>query len=421
MSETIKTLRAGALTRRSAIMSAAGALAAPAVLSRVSFAQAPQEIRIGFLLPLTGGFAEAGQLHKLAVDMAVEEINAAGGVRSLNGARIVALYGNSSTVDEANTETSRLISRERVATIVGAYSSGATISSTVIAERASIPYLVPNALADEITGRNLRFVFKSVPHFSQYATASGQLVRQLSQTANAQAATCCLVRENNFFGNVVGREFARHMPTYNLRIVTDNVFPSNPTSFEDVILKLRQDQPDVVFAAGEPASITLLFQQLNELRYWPKLGWIGVGGGYTNPVTWNNLGPLANGLLVVNDWFPDIQRPGAREINARFRQRTNQDMLGNANTTYAGVHILHAALERAGSAEGERIRAAFASLDLTSGPPMFMYERVQFDESGFMRHANLVAAQVRDRQARVVWPNSLKVTDATWPTPAPRG
>jgi branched-chain amino acid transport system substrate-binding protein len=410
--------REGSTGRRKFLNGVAGAGVWLAVdpLTRSALAQ-PREVKVGFLLPLTGGFAEAGQLNKQAVEMAVEEINQAGGVKSLGGARWVPLFGNSSSVDEANTETERLISRERAIAIIGAYSSGATISSSVIAERAGIPYLVPNALADEITGRGLKYVFKSVPHFSQFAINSGELVRDLSRRAGLEVKTCCLVRENNFFGNVVGREFAKHMPSFTIKVVKDNIFPSNPTSFEDVILSLKQDGPDVVFAAGEPSSITLLFQQLNELRYWPKLGWVGVGGGYSNPITAKNLGMLANGLIAVNDWFPDIKRPGAAEVNARFRARTGVDMLGNANTTYTGVHIFHAALERAGSTEGAKIRDALAALDLTAGPPMFMYERVKFDQTGFMTYAKLVGAQIRNGQARVIWPDSLKVTDAVWPVP----
>jgi branched-chain amino acid transport system substrate-binding protein len=403
--------------RRAFLRSAAGAGAVLAAGPLATARAQPREIKVGFLLPLTGAFAEAGQLNKRAVEMAIDEINQAGGVKSLGGARLVALFGNSSSVDEANTETERLLSRERAIAIIGAYSSGATISSSVIAERASIPYLVPNALADEITGRGLKFVFKSVPHFSQFAINSGELVRDLSRKAGQEAKTACLVRENNFFGNVVGREFAKHMPSFTIKIVTDNIFPTNPTSFEDVILKLKQDAPDVVFAAGEPSSITLLFQQLNELRYWPKLGWVGVGGGYSNPITWRNLGKLANGLIAVNDWFPEIKRPGAAETNARFKARAGVDMLGNANTSYAGVHIFHAALEKAGSTEGPKVRDALAALDLTTGPAMFMYERVQFDQTGFMPHAKLVGAQVRDGQGRVIWPDSLKVTEAVWPVP----
>lgn len=406
--------------RRRSFLASGAALAAatvsPSLWMRAAHAQA-QPIKVGFLLPLTGAFAEAGQLNKQAVDMAIEEINAAGGVKSLGGAKLQALFGNSTSVDEANTETNRLITNEKVVGILGAYSSGATISATVIAERAGVPFLVPNALADEITGRGLKYVFKSVPHFSQFATNSGALAQALSKAAGRELKTCSLVRENNFFGNVVGREFAKHMPTFNIQVVADNIFPTNPTSFEDVILKLRKDAADVVFAAGEPSSITLLFQQLRELRYWPKLGWIGVGGGYSNPITWENLGRLSDGLIAVNDWFPAIKRPGAAEVNAAFRKRTGKDMLGNANTTYAGVHIFHAALEKAASTDGAKVRDALASLDLTSGKQSFMYERVRFDGTGMLQDSTLVAAQVKRGQAQVIWPASLAVAKAEWPVP----
>jgi branched-chain amino acid transport system substrate-binding protein len=107
-----------------------------------AFAQAA-EIKVGFLLPLTGSFAESGQLIKQAVEMAIEEINSKGGVKSMGGAKLVAVFGNSTSVDEANTETNRMISRDKVAAIVGAYSSGATISATVIAERNKVPFWCP--------------------------------------------------------------------------------------------------------------------------------------------------------------------------------------------------------------------------------------------------------------------------------------
>lgn len=401
-----------------------GGIAGTAALASVGFPglalARTESVKIGFLLPLTGQFAESGNSIKVAVDMAVEEINAAGGLSGLGGARIVPVFANSTNVDEANTETNRLIASEGVIALVGAYNSGATISSTVIAERAGVPYLVPNALADEITERGLSYVFKTVPNFSQYASNGAQMAKDLSAKAGVPLKTVALVRENNFFGNVVGREFAAHLPQAGLELVRDNVFPSNPTSFEDIIVRLKRDNPDVVFAAGEPSSITLLFQQLRELRYWPKLGWIGVGGGYTNPITHENLGRLANGLIVVNDWFPQINRPGAAEVNERYRARAKKDMLGNANTTYAGVYILADALNRAGSTNGAAIRDALHATDMTTGVPMFMYERVSFDKKGMMPGSILVGAQIRDGRARVVWPDTYKVNDPVWPVPAPR-
>lgn len=398
------------------LVATATAAAAPGAVAPL-FAQT-REVKVGFLLPLTGAFAEAGKLIRDAVDLAIADVNAAGGIKSLGGAKLIAVYGNSSSVDEANTETTRMVSQEKVAAIVGAYSSGATLSSTVIAERASVPYLVPNALADEITERGLKFVFKTVPHFSQYAINGAQMVKDLSKRANREVRTCVLVRENNFFGNVVGREFAKHLPKFEIGVVTDAIFPSNPTSFEDTIVAMKRDKPDVVFAAGEPSSITLLFQQLKELKFWPNLGWCGVGGGYTNPTTVQNLGPLAEGLIVVNDWFPDMKRPGSQETNARFKAKTGKDMLGNANTTYAGVLVLVDALERAGSIEGPRIRDALAKTDITKGPATFMYERIRFDERGMMPHSVLVGAQIQSGAARVVWPSSLAVAQAQWPVPA---
>ncbi|MEM8552046.1 MAG: ABC transporter substrate-binding protein [Pseudomonadota bacterium] len=377
----------------------------------------PAPIKVGFVLPLTGPFAEAGQLQKEATDMAVEDINAAGGIKSLGGAMIEPVYGSYQTeVAEANTETERLIA-EGVVGLIGPYSSGVAIAGTVIAERARIPYLVPNALSDEITSRGLTYTFKTVPHVSQFAIDAADVVSVLDGKGGVSSSTCCVIRVDDFFGNVVGTQFERILPEKGFTVLDDVAHPQSPTTLEDVILRVKAADPDVVFAAGEPASITLLFQQLKELDYWPKNGWVGVGGGYSNSVTHKNLGPIAEELICVNDWFPGINRPGAAELNARFRERAGVDMLGNANTTYAGVWIFAAGIEAAASTDPTAIRDGLANLDLTEGPAMFMYERVGFDSNGMMKNSTNVAAQIKDGTASVIWPEGMSATEALWPVP----
>ncbi|MGE4251143.1 MAG: ABC transporter substrate-binding protein [Parvibaculaceae bacterium] len=405
------------ISRRKFIAVSAAAAALPAPFVRRAYAAG--EVKVGIILPLTGPFAEAGQLQKAAVDMAIEDINAAGGIQSLGGAKLVAAYGSYQTdVSEANVETERLLHQEKVVGILGPYASGVALAGTELAERAKVPYLVPNALADAITGRGLKYAFKTVPHVSQFATDAGTLLTELGKKSGQEAKTVALVRPDDFFGNVVGEQFNAKLPGFGLKIVSDNTYPNNASTMEDTILQLRSADPDVVLASGEPAAITLLFQQLAELAYWPKLGWIGAGGGYTNPITHKNLDGLSDGVIVINDWFPQIKRPGAAELNQRFIARTGVDMLGNANTTYAGVWIFAEAIKKAASPDPQAIRDALAGLTLTDGVPMFMYEKVEFDATGFMKHAKNVAAQIKGGQAQVIWPESLAMTEAQWPVPA---
>ncbi|MEM9761727.1 MAG: ABC transporter substrate-binding protein [Pseudomonadota bacterium] len=402
-------------TRRT-VLAGLAASASSATLSTRLAAQ-PAAVKVGFVLPLTGPFAEAGQLQKEACDMAVEDINAAGGIKSLGGAPIEPVYGSYQTeVAEANTETERLLS-EGVVGLIGPYSSGVAIAGTVIAERAKVPYLVPNALSDEITSRGLQYTFKTVPHVSQFAIDAADVVAMLDAKAGVTSSTCCVIRVDDFFGNVVGTQFERILPEKGFTVLDDVAHPQSPTTLEDVILRVKAADPDVVFAAGEPAAITLLFQQLKELDYWPKNGWVGVGGGYSNSVTHKNLGPIAEELVCINDWFPGINRPGAAELNARFKERAGVDMLGNANTTYAGVWIFAAGIENAASTDPTAIRDALSTLDLTEGPAMFMYERVAFDPSGMMQNSTNVAAQIKGGTASVIWPEGMSSAEALWPVP----
>ena len=129
-------------------------------LCALASAQA-KDVKIGFVLPLSGGAATIGNQTKVGAEVAVAQINAAGGVKSMGGAKLVPLFADSqSKPDVGVAETERLITRENVAMVVGAYNSGVTFPATELAERYKTPWLVTGAVKDEITERNFKYVFR---------------------------------------------------------------------------------------------------------------------------------------------------------------------------------------------------------------------------------------------------------------------
>ena len=115
--------------------------------------QAAEEVvRIGNIIPLSGPSASVGQQGRNAREMAVEEINAAGGIKSLGGAKLEMLYADSESKPEKGVaEAERMINTEKVHLLTGCWNSAVTYPTTAVAERYGIPFVVPVSVADKIT------------------------------------------------------------------------------------------------------------------------------------------------------------------------------------------------------------------------------------------------------------------------------
>src|SRR5512139_2652273 len=133
-----------------------------AVLLVVGPGQAADKVvKIGNIEPLSGPSASVGQQGKCARDLAVEEINAAGGIKSLGGAKIEMVYADSESKPEKGVaEAERLINTEKVNVLTGCWNSSVTYPTTAVAERYGIPFIVPVSVADKITEQGFKTVFR---------------------------------------------------------------------------------------------------------------------------------------------------------------------------------------------------------------------------------------------------------------------
>ncbi|OYX04340.1 MAG: ABC transporter substrate-binding protein, partial [Rhizobiales bacterium 32-66-8] len=145
----------------SALLTGALALAVLHLSTSLSSAQAHAAVNIGCVLPLSGGSATVGSQIKAGAQIAVDQINRDGGIKSMNGAKLNVVFGDSqSKADIGVTETERLITRENVAVLCGAFNSAVTFPATEVAERYKTPWVVLGSVKDEITERNFKYVFR---------------------------------------------------------------------------------------------------------------------------------------------------------------------------------------------------------------------------------------------------------------------
>ncbi len=387
------------------------ALAVIAVLPGLSgtAGAADKVVRIGNIIPLSGPSASVGQQGKNAREMAVEEINAAGGIKSLGGAKLEMLYADSESKPEKGVaEAERMINTEKVNLLTGCWNSAVTYPTTAVAERYGIPFVVPVSVADKITEQGFKTVFRIAAKDSWWTRDQFAFLADMQKEFNTPIKKLAFVYENGDWGKGFAGQWRELAQKGGYEVVLDEPYPSTATDLSPVVQKIRRAQPDALLLVSNAADAILLTNTLAEYKVKLK-AIIGSGGGHADPSFLMATGENARNLFDIVEWETDVNKPGVKEINAKFKERYGYNLAGEAVDAYIATYVIADALERAGSLDPEKIRKALAETNLRSGPAMIAsYDAIEFDSSGQNKHAALSIVQIGDAGSGLeritVWP-----------------
>ncbi len=364
-----------------------GAISPPAVA---------EEVAIGNILPLSGPVAPIGKVGREIREMAVEEINAAGGIQSMGGATLKMIYADSRGDPKvAMTEAERLITRDKVVCITGAYQSAVTYPSTEVAERYKIPYLVPVSVRDAITERGFKYTFRVAAKASWYARDQINFIKAMEERTGLMPKKLAFVYENTDWGTSTAEGWRPLAQEAGFEVVLDEPYPANAPDLTPVVLKIKRAKPDFILFVSYIADATLLMNTIAEHEV-DVMGIISSGGGHSDPQFIPNTGKNSLYHFDAVEWEADLNRPGLKETNKKFKERYGYNISPEAANVYASMYVLKDALERAGSSDPEKLREALAKTNYTQGQGMIVpYEKISFDGSGQNPQAQLVVVQIR--------------------------
>lgn len=390
-------------------------------------AQNAEPIKLGCVLPLSGGSASVGNQTRAGAQIAVEQINAAGGIKALDGRPLEVVFADSqSKADVGVSETERLISSENVAAICGAFNSAVTFPATEVAERNKTPWVVVGAVKDEITERNFKYVFRINNKATYDAREQLDAIDMLAGETGKKPATIAMLYEGSDWGRSHAANIKQMAEERGYSIVLDEAAPPNQIDFSNQLLKMRAAQPDLAIVALYTPDHLLFTRQMMEQRLDLPFGVHSVGGGMEDPAFYHALPVEAvNYAFVQDDFQIDIMEQTDEPLFLEADKRSNA-MLGYGITAYAAqgyssMYVIADALERAGTADREALREAIAATEITSGPALLPgYQRIAFDEQGQNTDAHGAISQVRDGKRLTVWPpeNRAETTTPVWPIPA---
>jgi branched-chain amino acid transport system substrate-binding protein len=390
-----------------ATAAATGVLAAPAVLR----AQAAG-IKLGVLHPVSGALSYNGQQGRLGAQLAIDELNAAGGIKALNGARIEPVLGDAQSTPEGGTAEVEKMNSAGVTAIVGGYSSSICLAVSQAAARYDLPYMVDVGVADQIVTRGLKNTFRFGPGYGVIANTALENLATINDAAGKPAKTVMIVNEDSLFGSGLAKLLNEKLPGRGFQVLETIPHPTPTRDFNNVVLKIKAQNPDLVIPANYYNEYVLLARTLQQQRVRPKAIYSVLGGAASSYKFVKEFPDAARYIMDCNHWF-DPRNPRALELKKKVEAQ-GQFYTYEVFMNYSCVLLVADAISRAGSADRAKLIAAlesstFAGHVMPYGPTKFV--------NGQNQGAAPVNTQVLDNDIQVIFPAAFASAKPVFPIP----
>ncbi len=402
---------------RRAFLKVAGATGAAAWLGGFPsiIRSAPKDILIGEIHPLTGGLAQTGTAFKVGMEIAVEEINAAGGIKSLGGAKLKMLDADSQGKPEVGVAEAERLIKEGVVATFGCYQSAVAIAVTQIHEKYRTPFLITLGISEKILERGFKYTFRTSCDSIISVREIIRLIPKFAKEMGTEVKTIATIYEDTLFGVTMSENAKKHAPEAGLQVVAEIPYNWKTTDLSAEITKLKAAKPDVIVPTGYLPDTILMARTMKELKLNCK-GVIGtVSGGLSNPIFAREAGDAAEYMMNGINW-PNPLNPKTIAFAKKFQQRMGNPLGEDGAYGYAPVYVLKDALERAKSTDRKAIRDALAATNL-SDHILPQDKPIIFDETGQNKNAGILYTQAQKGVMYSVYPKNYAQKSPIFPVP----
>ena len=371
----------------------------------------PKPVKIGLLHPVSGALAYSGAQSRLGGQMAIDEINAAGGIKSMGGTRLEAMLGDSQSRPEVGVSEVERMQQDGVSAYVGCFASGIALPATQAAAKYNTPFLIDVGVSDAIVSRGLKNVFRLAPGNGKCVDDAFAGLSEVNKAAGSPAKTAVLVHEDSEFGTSTAKLLSAKLASIGLEV--KEVLPhATPTrDFTNLVLRIKAIKPDIVIMSNYGNEYVLIartiYQQKVELA-----GMFSVLGGGFNYKLIKEQPDVAQYMMDFNHWY-NPRNPKSIEIRKAVEAKGGLFTF-EVYCTYNSVKLYASALEQAKSADKA---AVIAALEASTWADHFMpYGPTKF-VNGQNTGGRAALLQASKTDIDVVWPNEFAATKAVFPRP----
>jgi branched-chain amino acid transport system substrate-binding protein len=391
-----------------ALGAAAGLLSAPTVLRAQGTA-----VKVGVLHPVSGALSYSGTQGRLGATLAIDDINSAGGIKTLGGAKIDPMLGDAqSTPDGGNAEVEKM-NEAGVCAVVGGYASAICLAASQTAARYDLPYVVDVGVVDSIVTRGLKNTFRLGPGFGVIAKTALENLVAINDQAGKPAKSVVIVNEDSAFGSGLAKLLNAQLPDKGFQVLDTIAHPTPTREFDSIVLKIKAANPDLVIPANYYNEYVLLARTLQQQHVRPKGIYSVLGGAASSYKFVKEFPEAAQYIMDCNHWF-DPKNPKALALKKRVEDK-GQFFTYEVYMNYSAMLLLADALERAANTDRAKVTDALASSTFSGhlmpyGPTKFV--------NGQNQGAAPVNTQVQGNDIQVILPAQFASAKPVFPMPA---
>lgn len=373
------------------------------------------EIIIGSVHPLTGALAGVGGLMNEGAQMAVDDINAAGGIEALDGAELALSDGDSQGKAEVGqSEAQRLIGDGAVA-LIGTYQSDVTQNVAAVAERAKVPLVIDVAVDDQILEQGYQNTFRIQPNATSMGTSAATSLIAMGEESGEPVETVSYIHIEGSFGQSVFDAFEAEAGASGVEVVKEITYAG--TNFTDATTQIREAasaDPDVIVATGYYPDSLLIANAVEALGPDIQALYGVANGGFDDGSFPADAGAAGDQILSANYHYAATSDRAA-DIRKRFEEKNGKPMETASMLSYQAVEVIAAALEEAGSDDPQDVRDALAEIEVDD--PLLAFDGpITFDETGQNENATVIVMQIKGGKVEQVYPEEFATSDLVFPT-----
>lgn len=327
------------------------AIVAAALLGAAGCARKATEPIIGSFLSLTGPTADFGITTRQGIELAIDEINRAGGVA---GQKVKIIFeDNRGRPEEARTVATKLIDQKGVVALLGDVASSNSLAAAPVAQMRKIPMVSPSSTNPKVTEKG-DYIFRVcfIDPFQGFVMAK-------FASENLKAKTAALLWDNGSdYSKGLADVFAEQFPKLGGKVVANITYRAGDIDFSSQLTSIRAVKPDVIYVPGYYTEVTLIARKARELGIKaPMLG----GDGWDSENLIKRAGDALEGCYFSNHFSADTAKPAVRKFVESYRQMFDSEPNALAALGYDAAWILAEAMKRAGGFESNKVREQLAA------------------------------------------------------------
>ena len=381
-----------------------------ALAASVSVANA--QVEVGVINSLSGAFSAFGERYRVGMEVALEEINAEGGI---NGEELqLVVQDDRSEAQSALAAVEQLSSRD-VPLIIGSYASSITGPMAQLMTRQNIPLIVLGSADDSITKPGSDWVFRAKHNSTIVAQTYFDYFDWLKEKDGGEdMSTIAMLYGNGAWPSSLAKEGKMFAEERGYEIVGDQSYDQGVTDFRPILNRFRSEEPDILYIVSYAEDGVAITRQMREVGLNAKV--IAIDTSAALPSFVGQVGDLAEYIATAVSWSKDVQYEGAEELYERLKEKAGAEPSFYEAEGYLALRVAADALTRAGSTDRTAVRDALASTDLATPVTDVVFE----SENGFKNQNPIrsLILQIQDGNHVTVFPEDLAANEVSFPTPS---